>query len=763
METIEGPSPGAKKPSSLIIPCATVFVSSFCIMVLELVAGRVLARYLGSSLYTWTAVIGVVLGGITIGNYIGGRLADRFRVGKTLAVLFAISALCCVLTIVLNNLVGKWMWLWGFNWPIRAFLHVSLVFLLPSTLLGTISPVVAKMALERGLPVGRTVGTIYAWGAVGSIAGTFAAGYYLIALMGTASVVWAVGAVMMVMAMLYGSRMWVLRGATVLFVLVLCMGIAPWGWAGNAGQVLRLRPEPVPGVIYEDETQYCYVAVVSAGGNPEKRSFMQDALTHSVMVVGDISTLEYSYEQIMAAVTQRFCRGKDKPSFLIIGGGGYVLPRYLKNKWPGGVVDVVEIDPGVTKAATKAFGLDPNMGINTIQLDARNYIEELIAAERFGRPSRKYDFIYEDALDHYSVPFQLTTREFNDKIAQMLAEDGIYMIELIDTFESGQFVGAVLNTLQLTFPFVTAISEHTVLPEDRNTFVVLAAKHGLDLANVCEEYGAGKQVWYFDDSDIAQLAIKSKHIVLTDNYAPVENLLAPVTRRDTEEAIERRNQRIARDIARKAEESAWAGNLPKTMQLMDKLTKLHEDASVRAYSVMASIFADNGRPDDAIQMYRAALERCDRKKYGDQLADVQYSYATLLAKLNRMTEAFKQLDIAAQGYQEIAASGSQSPHIHLRLGEIAVIKDDYAQAAVHFQKAVDLSPTDFENNLKLVQALERQGQFDAAIQAAQKAVEAMSKAEEKENAAKMLEYRQFLEFKKSQQQKQQLPQSSAER
>ncbi|MHC4542267.1 MAG: fused MFS/spermidine synthase, partial [Planctomycetota bacterium] len=64
---------------SIAIPSGTVFLSSFCIMVLELVAARLIARHLGSSLYTWTAVIGVVLAGITIGNYLGGRVADRFR------------------------------------------------------------------------------------------------------------------------------------------------------------------------------------------------------------------------------------------------------------------------------------------------------------------------------------------------------------------------------------------------------------------------------------------------------------------------------------------------------------------------------------------------------------------------------------------------------------------------------------------------------------------------------------------------------------
>jgi len=108
-----------RKSGSLIVPCATVFISSFCIMVLELVAGRILARYLGSSLYTWTSIIGIVLGGITIGNYIGGRLADRFQAVKTLTVLFALASVCCVVTIVLNNLVGRWMWLWGFSWPVR--------------------------------------------------------------------------------------------------------------------------------------------------------------------------------------------------------------------------------------------------------------------------------------------------------------------------------------------------------------------------------------------------------------------------------------------------------------------------------------------------------------------------------------------------------------------------------------------------------------------------------------------------------------------
>lgn len=152
---------------TLLIPCATVFISSFCVMVIELVAGRIIARYLGSSLYTWTSIIGVVLAGITIGNYVGGRLADRFRTDKVLTIMFAACAGACLVIIGLNTLIGNWTWLWQLNWPTRILLHVTVVFLFPAAFLGTISPVVAKMALEKGLPTGRTVGDIYAWGAGG--------------------------------------------------------------------------------------------------------------------------------------------------------------------------------------------------------------------------------------------------------------------------------------------------------------------------------------------------------------------------------------------------------------------------------------------------------------------------------------------------------------------------------------------------------------------------------------------------------------------
>jgi len=268
----------------ILVPGATVFISSFCIMVLELVASRLIARHLGSSLYTWTAVIGVVLTGITIGNYLGGRIADRFQARKTLASLFAISSAACVVTVILNNLVGEWMWIWHFSWPVRTFTHVSLVFLLPSVLLGTISPVVAKMALDRGLPTGRTVGDIYACGAAGSIAGTFAAGYYLIAAMGTIAIIWTVGSALLLMAILYWARFWPLYLWAVIFVALMTMAMAPIERAKSTGSSLALREQPNTNANAEVKQNMSNIhynigtALQRLGKNEEASEYMRKAI-----------------------------------------------------------------------------------------------------------------------------------------------------------------------------------------------------------------------------------------------------------------------------------------------------------------------------------------------------------------------------------------------------------------------------------------------------------------------------------------------------
>jgi MFS family permease len=205
---LDSPEAGSRARASLFIPNATVFASSFCVMVIELVAGRIIAGYLGSSLYTWTSVIGIVLAGLAIGNYIGGRLADRYELRRMLAILFIVSSVAAISISIFNDFVGEMRALWFLPWPARVASHVALVFFLPSCLLGMISPVVAKMALDLGRETGRTIGNVYAWGVAGSILGTFMTGFYLMELFRTTTIILVVAAVLATIAAFYRFASW---------------------------------------------------------------------------------------------------------------------------------------------------------------------------------------------------------------------------------------------------------------------------------------------------------------------------------------------------------------------------------------------------------------------------------------------------------------------------------------------------------------------------------------------------------------------------
>ncbi|MCY3021863.1 MAG: fused MFS/spermidine synthase [Planctomycetota bacterium] len=170
-------------------PHAIVFCSASCIMVVELVAGRLMARHVGSSLYTWTSIIGVVLAGMSVGNLIGGKMADRWKPEAVLGWLFLSSSLACVLTLLINSLFAATRPLKGLDWPVQIFFSALVIFALPAAVLGTISPAAAKMAVNRSRTVGATLGSFYGVATAGSILGTFATGFWLIEAFGSRGVV----------------------------------------------------------------------------------------------------------------------------------------------------------------------------------------------------------------------------------------------------------------------------------------------------------------------------------------------------------------------------------------------------------------------------------------------------------------------------------------------------------------------------------------------------------------------------------------------
>ena len=703
-------------------------------MALELVAARLIARDLGSSLYTWTSVIGIVLAGITLGNYLGGRIADRYNARKTLAVLFTIASVMCVLTVIANNLVGDWKLLWQLSWPVRIFAHISLVFLLPATMLGTISPVVAKMALDLGQATGRTVGDIYAWGAAGSIAGTFTAGYYLIAAMGTIAIVWTIAAVLLLIGIAYWARHWIFYAWMLLLAAGFMMATTSWSWAQETGEALALREKPDPNIIYEDESQYCYIAVKQIRQDPDTRMFYQDTLTHSQINMEDISDLQWTYMVIYDAVTRHFARDKPKLSIMVIGGGGYVLPRHIEKIWPGSRIDVVEIDPRVTEAAIKGFGLARHSSIKTIHMDARNYIDELVQQELEHGEKTRFDFIYEDAINDYSVPFQLTTREFNDKINRLLNDDGAYIVNIIDTLDSSLFLGAMVGTLQKTFPYVTVICESGVPGTYPNNFVLVATKRAPDREQLHRALqGTDMPLRCLSEAEIHTAREKTAHLILTDDYAPVENLLAPVVRQKAAVIM-------ATEYSKQAADLVAAGSPQLALDMCEKVVTANPANHLKGYNNIGVLLLKHGEYALAIRALKISLEALAHAKYEPDALEIAYLYHNLAAamrKIDRPAEARRHYASAAEYYRRYIPVDPHSAKIHFLTGKSLDGAKNIAEAEKYFAQALELDPANFTYHLELIKNLQLQRRYDQAVNRLKESIAFMSKRGREEDAAQL--------------------------
>lgn len=185
----------SRSPTSyyLLGPCAISFLAGSCIMVVELVASRLVAGFLGQSLYIWSGVIGVILGGIALGSTVGGELADRYDSKKLVATLLAISGVLVAVTPFVVNWIGAATHEWDSSQPVwiaRIVTVILISFLLPGTALGTIPPALAKWGLDARFATGQTVGLIYASNNAGSILGTFFAGFYLMATVSLNQILW---------------------------------------------------------------------------------------------------------------------------------------------------------------------------------------------------------------------------------------------------------------------------------------------------------------------------------------------------------------------------------------------------------------------------------------------------------------------------------------------------------------------------------------------------------------------------------------------
>jgi len=256
------------------------------------------------------------------------------------------------------------------------------------------------------------------------------------------------------------------------------------------------------------------------------RLLVLDRLEHSCTCLDDPTKLVYGYEQMFAEAIAYRAQRDDHLRALFVGGGGYTLPLYMEVAYPGSDIHVIEIDPGVTQVAYDMMGLSQDTDIVTHNQDARLFLSR--------KPIATYGLIVGDAFNDCSVPYHLTTKEFNDRVRAWLEDDGLYVANIIDSGR-GDFLRAYTHTLRQSFRNVYVAPTLQTWRRSRSSgFVLIATDTPLDLpAFKAIDAGDGdpllaRQMLSQEESDA--LLAEGRVVMLTDRYAPVDQMLAPMFR-----------------------------------------------------------------------------------------------------------------------------------------------------------------------------------------------------------------------------------------
>src|SRR4051794_35749643 len=320
------------------ISCLLAFISSACTLVIELIAGRIMAPYIGVSLYTWTSVIGVVLAGMSGGNFFGGFVADRSASRRTLGLIFMARGVASLGILVVTHAVAGHTF--GLTFLPRIVLYVGAIFFLPSFVLGMVSPVVIKLALANLERSGHTVGTIYACSTIGSIVGTFLTGFYLIAWLGTRTIVWLIAGTLLATGVaIAASDRRRIRSGTV--IAIVC-AVAIYGIVGR--QWVRGRYQAPCDV---ESNYYCIKVIETAENGHAARMLMLDRLIHSYIVPDDPRALDYGYERAYSNLTQAIPAAPPRITTSLFVGGASSFPRNAKAANPPSPAAGLEIVPAV--------------------------------------------------------------------------------------------------------------------------------------------------------------------------------------------------------------------------------------------------------------------------------------------------------------------------------------------------------------------------------------------------------------------------------
>jgi spermidine synthase len=475
---------------------ALVFGSSAAVLVVEIVALRLLAPHYGLTLETSTFVIGTALAAIAAGSWAGGRVADLVPPRRLLGPLVGISGVAAAATPFLVRGAA------ATGDAGLLLLAATSTILVPGALLSAVTPVTIKLRLTSLHVTGTVVGRLSGIGTVGAIAGTVVTGFVLISRVPVSGILVGLGIGLVATSVLLQLHSRRGRRDVLLAAAV--------GLAGIGAMV-------APGGCDEETTYHC-LAVETDPARDTGRVLVLDGVRHSYVDLEDPTYLDFEYVQIMASVIDTAFPPGEPVKAYHLGGGGLTVPRYLEEVRPGTRSRVSEIDAGVVRVDIESLGRGLGDGVDVRVEDGRLALEDLEAGD--------FDLVVGDAFGGVSVPWHLTTVEAVGGIRRALDEDGVYVANLIDRGPLA-FARAAVATTAEVFEHVVLLAEPDVLAgEDGGNLVVVASSSPVDVAALAERVDDRGTGWDHL-SGAALSAWAGEAPVLTDDYAPVDQLLTP--------------------------------------------------------------------------------------------------------------------------------------------------------------------------------------------------------------------------------------------
>gem|GEM_PF-75650 len=497
---------------------AFAWMTGFVLMAIEVVAARALAPQVGVSIFTWTAIIGAVLLGITLGNVLGGIIADKDDGSLGLGQAIAWAGVAIVVATCFVEVGAPTLGAVNLPLPLRTVLFALVAFLPPALIIATIGPQLVRVATSHVEDVGKTAGILSAWNTFGGLVGALTSGFWLISWMGTRVLLTSLAVLLILVGWgcLWPQRPWNTRLSVLLAVFFL----------------IQLF---LPRACFLESHYYCIVVINDVGSTSQNPGYILrlDHLVHSYVHPLHPETLGYGYEQVYAHLIALRHTQKDPFSSLFIGGGGYVLPRYLEASYPFAKSVVAEIDPKVTETSYLRFGLSRNTTIETANVDARMYLSRSTKKQPF-------EFVFGDAFNDFSVPYHLTTVEFHRLLKTHMSTDGVYALNIIDDARYGQFLSAMVRTLQVVWKQVYVAPGAANFAPGRNTIVLIATDKEIDPIAWKGTMSPAAQAAQMNQEEYTRLTQLISHEsvqaflrghpvpILTDAFAPTDRYLAPV-------------------------------------------------------------------------------------------------------------------------------------------------------------------------------------------------------------------------------------------